>query len=154
MPRQQKPPRLWKRPERRDRDGRVTHAALWFILDGGRQFGTGCGANDVRGAQRALADHINRKHIEEARSGPRPTDQIPVADVLMIYAKEVVPKHAQPKRTSHALRRLDAFFKGKTLADINGSLCRDYARTQSTDTTARRDLDSRSHQPSSLRRAS
>jgi len=141
MPRQPSPPRLWRRPERRDKDGRITHAALWFILDGGRQFGTGCGANDVRGAQRALVDHINRKHVEEARSGPRPTDQIPVADVLMIYAKEVVQKHAQPKRTSHALRRLDAFFKGKTLADINGSLCRDYARTQSTDTTARRDLE-------------
>jgi integrase len=141
MPRQPSPPRLYKRLERRDKDGRVTHAALYFILDGGRQFGTGCGVGDLRGAERALADYINRKHIEEARSGPRPTDKIPVADVLAIYAKEIAPVHAQPRRTAHALRRLGAFFRGETLADINGPLCRDYARTQSTDTTARRDLE-------------
>jgi integrase len=141
MSRQPSPPRLWKRPERRDKAGRVTHAALWFILDGGRQFGTGVSVDDIRGAQKALADHINSKHIEEARSGPRPTDKIPVVDVLTIYAKEVAPKHAQPQRTAHALRRLGKFFAGKTLADINGPLCRDYVRTQSTDTTARRDLE-------------
>ena len=141
MSRQPSPPRLWKRPERRDKAGRVTHAALWFILDGGRQFGTGVSVEDVIGAQRALADYINRKHIEEASSGPRPTDKIPVADVLAIYAKDVVPRHAEPKRTKHALRRLGTFFKGKTLADINGPLCRDYESAQSTDTTARRDLE-------------
>jgi hypothetical protein len=141
MPRDRNPPRLWKRPERRNSEGRVTHDARWFILDGGRQFGTGCGPDDLGGAQRALADYINRKHLEEAQAGPKPTHQIPVADVLAIYAKEVAPKHADPKRTAHALRRLAKFFASKTLADINGPVCRDYARAQTTDTVARRDLE-------------
>jgi integrase len=141
MPRDRSPPRLWKRPERRDASGHVTHAAKWFILDGGRQFGAGVSVDDVRGAQRALADYINRKHVEQVRSGPRPTDKIPVADVLAIYARDIAPKHANPKRAVHAIRRLGKFFTHCTLADINGPLCRDYAQAQPTDTTARRDLE-------------
>jgi hypothetical protein len=41
MPRQASPPRLWKRSERRDKDGQITHAATWIILYRGQQFPTG-----------------------------------------------------------------------------------------------------------------
>jgi len=140
MPRRAKPPRLWQRPERRDERGRLTHASTWVILDGGRQFNTGISADDLGAAQRAFADYLSSKHVQTS-SGPKSTDKISVAEVLALYAQDVGPKHADPKRTAHALRRLGAFFKGKTLADVNGGLCRQYARSQNTDTVARRDLE-------------
>jgi hypothetical protein len=37
--------------------------------------------------------------------------------------------------------RLIDFFAGKTLADINGAMCRAYATAASTDAMARRDLE-------------
>ena len=139
MPRPTSQPRLWLRKARSDKDGK--HSAVWVILHGGRQISTGCRCDDVDGAQRALAAYLNELHIQVARLGPRPTDQIPVVDVLTLYAHDVAPKHRDPKRTGHALRRLGDFFADKTLADINGALCRDYERAQSTDTVARRDLE-------------
>jgi integrase len=139
MPRERSQPRLWKRKERVDKAGH--HAGVWVILDGGRQISTGVHADDTVGAQRALANYLNEKHIQAARSGPRSTDRIPVVDVLTLYAREIAPKHRSPRRTALALKRLGDFFGDKTLADINGPLCRDYARMHSTDTTARRDLE-------------
>jgi hypothetical protein len=140
MPRKSKPPRLWQRPERRDEHGRRTHASTWVILDGGRQFNTGIGADDLGTARRAFADYLSNKHVETS-SGPKATDKISVAEVLALYAQDVGPMHTDPKRTAHALRRLGKFFTSKTLADVNGGLCRAYARAQSTDTVARRDLE-------------
>jgi integrase len=140
MPRQAKPPRLWLKPEQRDQDGRVTHVAVWIILDAGRQHGTGCGAYDIEGANKALVAYIGRKYTAAARSGPRDTNQIPVADVLALYAKDRVPKHANPRQAIAKLERLGAFFDGKTLADINGQVCRVYADQSSTDGVAREDL--------------
>ena len=140
MPRQPSPPRLWKRPERRDKSGKLSHSATWIILDGGRQFSTGLDASDVDGANRALAAHINRQHEQAATTGPRSIEKIPVADVLNIYAKQIVPNISNPHAAVHRLKRLGAFFGGKTLADINGPLCREYADQQNSDACARRDL--------------
>jgi integrase len=139
MPRQASPPRLWLRPARRNAAGQVTHASLWFILDAGRQYGTGCGPDDRSGAEQALADYINKRHIAYATKGPRPTNQVPVADVLTLYVRDVMPKVARPKETIARIKRLAGFFAGKYLSDINGPLCRDYA-ARHTDQGARRDL--------------
>jgi integrase len=139
MPRQPGQPRLWMRKARTDKDG--THSSMWVILDRGRQISTGCDPDDVDGAQRALAAYLNEKHIQAARSGTRSPDYIPVVDVLTLYARDKVPNHKNPRRSAHALRRLGDFFGTKMLGDINGHLCRDYSRSQPTDTTARRDLE-------------
>ena len=117
-------PRLWLRPERRDTGGRVTHAATWLILDGSRQLGTGCHADDRRAAEQALG-----------------TSEIPIADVLTLYLRDVAPRHSRPGEAVKRLRRLGTFFASHTLADINGPLCREYAEAQNTDTMARRDLE-------------
>jgi hypothetical protein len=140
MPRQAKPPRLYPRKEQRDKDGRIIRAAGWIILDAGRQFGTGCDAHDLERANKALAAYIGRKYTAAARSRPRDTNEIPVADVLNLYAKDVVPKHAHPAAAIGRLQRLGDFFGNKMLSDINGPLCRDYAAKQTTDTVARSDL--------------
>ena len=140
MPRQSRQPRLWLRKARVDKGG-CHHSPIWVILDRGRQIGTGCDADDIDGAQRALAAYLNEKHVQAARSGTRSPENISVLDVLTLYASDVVPSHINPKRTAHAIKRLGEFFATKTLADVNGQLYREYARTQSTDTTARRDLE-------------
>jgi integrase len=141
MPRQSKPPRLYLKREQRNASGQVTHAATWIIIDGGRQFGTGCGPLDTAGAEKALAAYIGGKYTEAATAGPRPTNQIPVADVLALYARDKMPKHARPENCRYSLKKLGAFFAKHTLADINGVLCQEYIRQASTKTMARCDLE-------------
>ena len=109
MPRQSRQPRLWLRKARVDKVG--NHSELWIILHDGRQISTGCHVDDVDGAQRALAAYLNEIHIQKARSLPRTTDQIPVVDVLTLYAKDVAPSHRDPKRAGHALKRLGDFLR-------------------------------------------
>lgn len=142
MPRPAQPPRLWKRPERRDKKtGKITHAATWVILDGGRQFSTGVHADDPGGAGDALKDYLTERHTKAAaQSGPRPENRIPVADVLNLYARDVVPGHSNPVQTAKSIARLGRFFRGLMLADINGAVCREYAAEQSSQNTALFDL--------------
>ncbi len=117
MPRKASPPRLWKRPERRDKAGKITHAATWIILDGGRQISTGCGTDDVRGADEKFAEYLNNKHVADARKGSKPDHQIPVADVLTIYARDVLPEHSQPRGAAKSLKRLGTFFRNHYLSE-------------------------------------
>jgi hypothetical protein len=66
---------------------------------------------------------------------------IPVADVLALYASDVVPGHARPDETAQRIERLLAFFGGRTLSAIDGDLCRAYTKSRSTEAAARRDLE-------------
>jgi integrase len=141
MPRQASPPRLWKRPERRDKSGKLTHTSTWIILDGGRQISTGLDASDVIGAQKALADYINRRHTESITTRPRAADKIPVADVLNLYLRDIVPKHTDPKKMVGVFKRLADFFGDRYLGDINGQLCRQYVNARPAVYSARRDLE-------------
>jgi Outer membrane protein beta-barrel domain len=123
------------------RVGRITHHAVWLILDGRHQESTECGRDDRVGAERKLEAYLNRKHsAPAAKTSARDPDQIPVADVLALYAKKVVPTHARPKEALQKIGRLLAFFGDKALADINGDLCREFASRRSTLAGAREDL--------------
>jgi integrase len=137
MPRPSKGPRLWLRPPRRDESGR--HNAGWVILDRGRQIATGFNPEESDQAERSLADYIGRKHQQE--TGPRDPSRIPVADVLSVYLTDVVPGHARPDESRRRIGRLAGFFGTKLLSEINGQLCRAYARAATTDAMARRDLE-------------
>jgi hypothetical protein len=77
-----KGPRLWLRKARRNKAGRITHGAVWLILDGKHQESTECGRDDRVGAERQLEAYLNRKHTAAAKKSFRDPDQIPVADVL------------------------------------------------------------------------
>lgn len=141
MPRHAKPPRLWKRPARRDRDGRVTHPATWIILDGGKQISTGINTEDRTGAAEiALADYINERHNKALASGPREDGAIPIADVLNLYLQQVVISDGKNQQAINRVPRLIKFFGNKTLADVNGQLCREYVAQSSSRSTARNDL--------------
>lgn len=139
MPRRSKSPRLWLRPARRDASGKLTHSAGYFILDSGRQISVG--GSSRHDAEQALAAYITEKHSRAITAGPRNTDKISIADVINIYAADVATKHARPNDTSRRLKRILDFFGAKSLAEINGRMCRDYAKQSSTDAMARRDLE-------------
>jgi integrase len=135
-----KGPRLWFRKARRSKNGRITHAAVWLILDGKHQESTECGRDDRVGAEKQLEAYLNRKHTATTKKSVRDPDQIPVADVLALYAADVAPNHARPKETLQRIERLLGFFGGDKLSAINGDRCRAFARSRSTPTAAREDL--------------
>jgi integrase len=135
-----KGPRLWLRKARRNKAGRVTHGAVWLILDGKHQESTECSRDDRIGAEKQLEAYLNRKHTAAAKKSVRDPDQIPVADVLGLYVSDVVPNHARPKETLQRIERLLTFFGRDNLSAINGDRCRAFARSRSTPTAAREDL--------------
>ena len=142
MPARSKGPRLYLRNARRNKAGRVTHPPIWIIRDGSYQQSTQCVADDVDGAERALAQYLASKHARAARqAGNRDPDQIPVADVLMIYLRDVVPKHSRPDETRGRIKALEPFFGDKMLSYVSGESCRAYAAQRSTDAAARRELE-------------
>jgi integrase len=124
MPRPRKEPRLWLKPAERDPAGTLIRAARWFIRDGGRKVSTGCGQGDRAEAERRLAAHLVEKY-GPPRSA-RDLNAIPVADVINIYLADVAPGLARPAMAAERFGRLLDFFGDKTLADVNGALCRAY----------------------------
>jgi hypothetical protein len=110
-----------------NRAGQLTHAAVWLIKDGEYRKSTGCGADDRRGAEAALAAYISKKHLAEAQAGIRPPAYIPVADVIALYGRDIAPKHSRPRETAQRIAALLGYFGDRVLSDINGKMCRDYA---------------------------
>jgi integrase len=123
MPRHAKGIRLWLRKERRDAAGRV-RPAKWFIRDGDKQVGTGCGRDDRKGAEKALADYLAARYRPD--TGQRDPDQLQVNDVLAVYGAEVAPTVASPERIGTALEPLATFWAGKLVGEIRGATCREY----------------------------
>jgi integrase len=139
MPARSKGPRLYLRPARHDKTG--LHAAIWIIRDGNHQQSTGCPAYDVSGAERALGLYITNKHVRAAGASKRDPGQIPIADILAIYLRDVVSRHSRPKETKSRIKALDSFFGDKLLSYVTGETCRAYVGQRSTDAAARRELE-------------
>ena len=102
---------------------------------------TGCGADDRRGAEAALAQYISTKHLAEAQAGTRPPAHIPVADVLGLYGRDVAPNHSRPRETARRIATLLGYFGDKVLSDVNGVLCRAYVEHRGASAAARRELE-------------
>lgn len=141
MPRQSQGPHLWIRSERRNAAGIVTHRSTFVIIDRGCQIATGCAPNEPAAAEQELARYIARKYPTIIAPGPRDPTEIPLADVLSTYIVNVVDEHARPEESKRRLARIAAFFGGFRLGEVNGALCRAYAKQSSTDPMARRDLE-------------
>lgn len=141
MPRRSKGARLWLRNAQYNTAGKLTHAAVWIIKDGDHRESTGCGADDRGGAERALEIYLNRKYSAAAFDGVRAPAAIPIADVIALYARDKAPNHARPKETGQRLKSLLKFFGDKMLSEINGDLCRKYARERGAVQAARKELE-------------
>jgi integrase len=125
MPRSAKGARLWLEPEERSADGKVVRRAAWVIRDGARKIRTGCTRTNSKGAEQALAEYIAAKYQVPRDRGRHPS-QILVLDVLSIYLADVAPKHASPDITKGRALTLADWWGSKTLAEVNGTTCREY----------------------------
>ena len=129
MPRKRLPARLKlrRRPGRADR---------WVIVDGRTEIDTGSGAGDRAGAEARLGEYLAAsRRIDTAERNPA---RVSAADVIALYIRI----HPAPPAIYHA-RPLLGFFGERTLAEINGSLCRAYAADRGqtvTGGTVRREL--------------
>lgn len=133
MPRQ-KPARLWLR-KRKGRESR------FVILDAGREIDTGHSGSAERAAQEFFKQYqASQFRADTGKSDP---SKIQVAEVMSLYMAESAPTHAEPRLVGYHAKPLLKFFKGKSLAQINGTLCRRYAETRGrevTQSTVRREL--------------
>lgn len=141
MPRQPLGPRLWLQPPRYDqKTGEIVEQAVWVIRDTGNvKRSTGCAPGDREGAQRRLAEYILAKDATP-RIRDREPSEIKIAHVLAIYATDRAAKQSRPKELLGRIERLGTFFGERTLADINGHVCRQYAEKRGR-AAGRRELE-------------
>lgn len=93
----------------------------WIIRDGPVDRGTGCGAQDTKGAEKALAEYLAKKHRPDFGGGD--PDQAKIADILITYAEATTdPGVVAP------LPMLQQFWAGKTLAAITPKSCEAYVK--------------------------
>lgn len=142
MPRPAKGARLVWRKESRKPDGSLRNKAGWYIEDHGKRksLGSSLSRADREEAERQLALYLHEKHTP-TRERNRDPAEILIGDVVTVYLQDVVPSHAKPEETISRLSAINQFFGDKTLSEINGKLCREYAAQASSLSVARRQLE-------------
>ncbi|RWE35882.1 tyrosine-type recombinase/integrase [Mesorhizobium sp.] len=140
MPRTSKGARLVWRAESRKADGSLRSRAGWFIRDG-TTFISACGSTgDSERAEKRLAQHIIEKYRPARERGCDPAT-VPVADAVSVYLTDLAPLHAKPKETAERLIVVLKWFGNTKTGDINGKVCRDYAKAHGNGAAARRQLE-------------
>jgi len=108
-----------------------------FWTEGGRSRERSTGTTDREEAEKALAVFI---FTRTRRAGPRGPDETLVTTVLGDYA-EVHVDTLGFDRIAYAVRALVPFWHDRTVAEVNESTCRQYAKHRGvSDGTARREL--------------
>jgi integrase len=143
MPRRNKGARLYLRRRR-------SRAAVWVILDHGREISTGAGQNDIGAAEEALARHIGHKHRPDFGEG-HPT-QVLIADVLSEYGEKRAPTTRRPDLIGGAIGKLLDFFGGRAVSAITSATCNGYSRWRVSQTDARASQGGRPIKASTARR--
>lgn len=121
MSRPRKGPRLYLRAARDDRD-----AAIYYIRDGSREVSTGCGPERHQDAEQALATYIASKYAPPTKQSAGLAD-ILIDEVIAAYVGEHAPNTAEPGFIAHTAKPILEWWSGKTLADVRGKSCREYA---------------------------
>jgi integrase len=106
----------------------------WVIRDGPAFIRTGRARDDAIGAEKELGDYIAAKY-QPARS---PTPMI--ADVLLAYARDVVPHTRTARNTAYIIGALTRFWGTLRIEDVTAKNCRAYA-AQKTQAAARSHLE-------------
>jgi integrase len=139
MPRPKKPARLWKRYDTKGDKESGNQDFQWTILDAGKQISTGHrGAGGTSGAEEALARHIANKHAFPQT--PQRLEEIDVGTVLIYYIDRIPEEMAAPERQLYAIKALSPFWGSKPCSDVHEDNCRTYAKTRTSNSTARREL--------------
>ncbi|MDI5929589.1 integrase [Rhizobium leguminosarum] len=135
MSRARKPARLWLRPASNDR------AAAWVILDGGKQFSTGCSEHDRSGAEKALAVHIGKQFMAAPARKNRDASEVTIAEVLAHYLSLKKDSATRPRELAARAENLMSYWGEKTLDDITSATCAEYVKKRGTPNGARRELE-------------
>jgi hypothetical protein len=126
MPRRSAGARLCHESQEFDASGKRQRYASWVIRDGPRKIRTGCPPEDRAGAEKALAQYLAEKHGAPSRDRGRHPAEILVLDTLNIYLTDKAPDHERPDETKQRILKLGEFWAPYTLAEVNGSRCREY----------------------------
>ncbi len=155
MPRPTKGPRLYLRPAAEQRRARP----CYVIRDGRREISTGCGPDQQREAERALASHIASKLALPPADPDRRQDptRVLIREVLSLYAAERAPELAVDQASMDGwIAHLSVWWGDSALSHVRRSTCKAYVadRTRETalvggrrtsrpvsDQTARRELE-------------
>jgi len=124
MPRRSSGPKLWWDRKRE----------TWTIIDGRARHRTGCGAADIKQAERALRDYIESKH--KPAEGPNPL----LADVLAAYAEEHIAHVVSGKHILYDIGHLNRWWGTKRTTDINATSIRAYIASRNAGASSRREL--------------
>jgi integrase len=130
MSRRSEPPHLYRRPARY-KGSKLRVRAAWIIVDGRKEVSTGCGLEERQAAEIALAEYIGEKH-EPSRRKAQDIDGILIADVISIYMRDRVPEQKRPEKAAERFLSVLEYWGEKTLGEINGRSCRDYAAWRCT----------------------
>lgn len=135
MSRARKPARLWLRPASKDR------AAAWVILDGGKQYSTGCGASDRGEAEKALAEHITNQFVAAPAQKNRSARDVTIAEVIAHYLVLKEGTATRPRELAARAANLLAYWGDKTLDDITSGTCAEYVKRRGNQNGSRRELE-------------
>lgn len=124
--RRRKGARLWLRPARRNKAGKVIHYATWIILDRGKHIATGCAEGEADRAEQLLATYISEKYSPGRQI--RDLELIDIADVLSIYVEDCATRHTDQKKFLSRIGRLNEFWGGMVLSGVMASSCRRYVQ--------------------------
>jgi hypothetical protein len=146
-------PTLKLRKERRDKQGRVTHKAQYFIYDNDKQHFLGISPDDPRAietAKAALREYVAKRHAEEvAKPSGRPQrlapHEVQIADVLAHYSLLVAPRfeptdvspRGKPQQKRDFLHRMTVlldFWGEKVVDDIDAISCGEFAKHTNPET--------------------
>ncbi|ANM16930.1 integrase family protein [Rhizobium sp. N541] len=133
MPRRHKGPHLILRKARRDKDGRITHQAVWIIKDGDTQRSTGCGVDDRKGAEVELHNYLVGKHADDPTGGETDASKVLIADLIAFYltskADWIAAKDDGKKREFLSeIECLNSFWGNKTVSEIHEKTSLDYQK--------------------------
>jgi integrase len=143
MPRRRKGARLYLRRHRQ-------RAAVWVILDHGREISTGAGQGDIGAAEEALANYIGQKHRPDFGEG-HPA-QVLIADALSEYGEKHAPTTRRPDLIGGAISKLIDFFGTRTVAAVTSATCIEYVQWRVRQTDARTSKGGGPIKPSTARR--
>lgn len=120
MPRRAKGPRLYLHPTER----------TWIIRDGAISRRTGCGESDRAAADQKFGAYCAEKFKPAVRESD--LSKITVAEVLTAYGREHAPytRGSSPANAGYNITSLVMWWGARTLSDIRGATCRDYAKAR------------------------
>jgi integrase len=117
MPRPSKGARLYVKRQK----GRTP---VYVIRDGAKEISTGCALGDVERAQQALRDYLAAQYRPD--TGEKSLANIGVADVLMLYFRDLPADSPSRETIRYNIKALSAYWGDKSLSDVKGSTCREY----------------------------